>query len=267
MSMFSNFMKSIGAYDVPGAQAISDALSAAGHPLAGAADRLVNWTKKHGPEVAIAGLLGGPLLGAGLAGADAVGSLFNSGIFRRPPKVRPTAKTSAQYTCGYDKTTGQPLDGKEQWSFAGRVQLAAGAQAINTDLADFLNSASSSDLSATGTFGFDWAAESIKAVISANLAASYVETLAVLAGLKIFERIYSSKEEAQFDLLDIATYYSITGVVTSGAAAAAVPLGAEGVEWQAGYMAQVVYAFVLRTVRAFTSVGAIDSTLTMKGFR
>lgn len=266
MSMFTNLVKHVVGGNMLGARKISDALSKVAHPLSNAADKFVTWAERHGPEAALTALTGG-LIGGGafLAGQVMPHHVGSPGTVPVPT----LSETAGNYNCGYDKKTGAPLEGREPFTFAARVQLAAGAQAINTDLADFMAVAASSDTTTANQFAYNFDTSELNFVVSSNIAASFVETLAVICGIKVIEREFLSKEEAQYSLLDLNAIYSLSGLVTSGSAASvlSMPLNQVGIPWRAHYESTKQYAFVLRTVKAFTSVAALDFTLLLQGFR
>lgn len=183
-------------------------------------------------------------------------------------KKRPPRPIDTNYVCGRDRETGYAIAGREIFPFMSRLNVAAGAQAINTDLGDWFTTAASSDLTTNNQFPFEFDADEVKVFISAGLAAAYIETLAVMAGLKVFERVNTTQELAQYSITDLALTYAAMGVVTSGGAATAVEVDPDGCPWEAHYTTRMGgLAEVLRTIRAYTSVTSQDWTLILTGTR
>lgn len=231
----------------------------AGANVGSAARKVWNAAKRNPAAAALAlgplGLIPGA---AGKLGVD----LFP------PKKKRPPRPQDPNYTCGWDRSTGMVMAGREIFPFMSRLNVAAGAQAINTDLGDWITTAASSDLTTNNQFPFEFDADEAKVFTSSGLAASFIETLAVIAGLKVFERVNTTQELAQYSLTDLAMTHNVCGVVTSGAAAASVEVDPDGVPFEAHYTTRMGgLAMALRTIRAYTSVSAQDWTLIETGTR
>lgn len=228
----------------------------AGKNVGDAARKVWNAAKRNPAAAALAlGPLG--LIPAGL------GDLINP-----PKKKRPPRPMDPKYTCNWDSKTGNVAGGYEIFPLISRLNVAAGAQAINTDLGDWFTTAASSDLTTNNQFPFEFDADEAKVFTSSGLAAAFIETLAVIAGLKIFERVNTSQELAQYSVTDLSQAHNVCGLVTSGAAAASMEVDPDGVPFEAHYTTRMGgLQMALRTIRAFTSVSTQDWTIVLTGTR
>lgn len=202
-----------------------------------------------------------------------IGAIARAGL---PSQVIPRDPGGSYTAPVYDPSTGLPTDGREPYAYVGRVQLAAGAQAINTDLADFLNSAASSDLTATDAFPFTWDTDRAALIISTNYnnaVTALVEDVAVIAGLIVIERKYNAEEQFRYSIVDfepLVTEQGVAGTPTATApakSAAFYLLTQQYVPFKAHFVTNEQWQIVIRTCKAFTSIGLIDLVLVLRGLR
>lgn len=256
---------------------VSNIIKKAGHSISAEAEKLLDEVEKH-PDYLLA-LLGPAGIAADL-GYNAVKNLgggrglFGGGGGKSRPKARPPHK---DYSCGYDPQTGLPSEGREPFTFKSRLQLAAGAQSATADLGDFFTTAATSDLTTNNQFPFTYDVDLANLVITANnnlVLTALVETIAVLNGLKLIERKFNSQEQWQYGPEDFGALFTAEG--THGTASATVAVAARNltydmtdpwVDYEMRYVANEQWQMAIRNIRAFTSVGLVDLTLSFKGHR
>lgn len=137
------------------------------------------------------------------------------------------------------------------------ASIAAGAQAINTDLFDMFDAANVDFIATDNVFPYDVETFGICTLISGNLAATYTEVLAWIAGLYWVESDQTG-ELARWPGLSLGLIYGLSGVVTSGAAATAFQFGPESFEeWKRYYPNGSTQSLALRTTTAVTTTAAM----------
>lgn len=253
---------------------IGKTLTNLGHDVSDELEKDLQAIEKH-PGY-LAALMAGPFgpIAAASLGRHVGGGKATRPKMRGPAVIRPLGKNNG-YQCGLDPTTGQPMEGREPFTFKSRLQLS-GAQATATDLGDFFTTAASTDLSSNNAFAFTFDVDDASLFISNNYnnaVGALVETVAVIMGLKLIERRYNAQEQWQFGLEEFEPVISTQG--NSGTPTATAPAKGDAifeidsawVPFDMRYVTQEQWQIVLRTIRAFTPVGLLDSTLGLRGTR
>jgi hypothetical protein len=155
---------------------------------------------------------------------------------------------------------------KRPYVYIGRITLSAGAQAINTDLGDFLDAANGDDIGTDNVVPFGLSIEQASLQIGTTLVASAIEHVGNLGGCYVIFRV-NGVEEARWPITKFNPTYSAVGVVTSGGAATVVPVEYNPVPFAIDFDPDKTYELALRTTKAFTTVGVVELALALEGQR
>lgn len=194
--------------------------------------------------------------------------------FRGPKKVvtpsekntgLPGTATAGESAC----LRVDPADGAVQkpYTLIGRIQLAASAQAINTDLGDFLDAASSDDVATDNVIPFGVTIERAVLFVGLNeLIASPIANPAMLAGFYI-RFLVNGIEEARWPIAKFNPVVSNNGLVTSGGGASVTQVPYQPVPFSIFFDPDKTYSLALYNTRAVTPAAVVDLTLVLEGYR
>lgn len=186
--------------------------------------------------------------------------------------------TPSEKTSGLPGTEGagesacmrvDPADGsvRKPYALIGRIQLAASAQAVATDLGDFLDAASVDDVSSDNVIPFGVTIQRAQIYVGLNeLIASPIANPAMLAGFYI-RFLVNGIEEARWPIAKFNPVYSNNGLVTSGGGATVTPVEYKPVPFRIFFDPDKTYSLALYTTRAVTPAAVVDLTLVMDGHR
>jgi hypothetical protein len=146
--------------------------------------------------------------------------------------------------------------------------LAAGAvAAAGTVHSTFLAANVPSLITTNNQFPYDVQTFGIVTIISSNIAATYIEQVALLAGLYYVESDQTG-ELARWPVLQTGLIVTTEGILTSGAVAHSAYYGPEVfAPWDRYYANGSTQTLVLTANIAFTSVGPINVAVTMPAKR
>jgi len=152
---------------------------------------------------------------------------------------------------------------RRPYTIIGRGQLAAAAQAINTNLLDFLAAANVDDIVTDNVVPFGVSITQAKVYVSVTAAAAQVANKAMLAGCYI-KWLVNGIEEARWPLSKFKPVYTLEGTAANSAA------GEEEydtVPFLVDFDPDKTYALQLFTTKAFTPAAVVDLTMVLDGMR
>ena len=160
-----------------------------------------------------------------------------------------------------------PRDGSTSRPYViiGRIQLAASAQAINTDLGDFLDAANVDDITADNVVPFGFKARQAQLFVGLNeLIASPVANPAMLAAFSI-RFLVNGREEARWPILKFNPVFSNNGLVTSGGGAMLGQYEYTPVPFVIDFDPDSTYSLPVYNSKAVTPAAVVDMTLVIDG--
>lgn len=186
------------------------------------------------------------------------------GIYNTP------ASTGPAPTCSIPSSSTQNARKNLQKPFVVQSNsvLAAGAvAAAGTVHSNFLAANAPSVITTNNQFPYDVQTFGIVTMISANIAATFIEQVALLAGLYWVESDQTG-ELARWPVLQTGLIVSAEGVVTSGAVAYSAYYGPDVfAPWDRYYANGTTQTLVLTANIAFTSVGPLNVGVAMPAKR
>ena len=190
--------------------------------------------------------------------------------FKTPTQQRKTAGLPGTGETGESKC--QPVDPRDgstrrPYTLIGRIQLAASAQAVATNLGDFLDAASVDDVTTDNVIPFGVYIYAARLFVTSNeLIASPIFNLSMAFGMYI-RWLVNGIEEARWPLSKFNPVFSERGLVTSGGGSSAAMIGNDPVPFEVYFDPDKTYEANLYTTRAVTPAAVVDLTWVLEGER
>ena len=233
--------------------------------------RLYKKAKKAGRKIDRARLGGIKKLIQRTAGGRNLGVFgFKRGTKTMPKTVRQTAGLPGTGLGG--ESGCQPVDPNDgshrrPYVLIGRIQLAASAQAVATNLADFLDAANVDDITTDNVIPFGVFVYAARLFVQSNeLIASPIFNLAMAAGMYI-RWLVNGIEEARWPLTKFNPLFGERGLVTSGAGSTVAKIDNDSVPFEVYFDPDKTFEANLYTTKAVTPAAVVDMTWILEGER